>query len=70
MTGELVLSVTAASLGATLVLVIAVLTVTIVKLQRDKENLRRLIELESIYSTRLLWNHHKKGHYENFVSRK
>ena len=50
-TGELVLPVTAASLGAALVLVIAVFTMTIVKLQRDKESLRRLIESMAVQSS-------------------
>ena len=44
MTGELVFPVTVGSLGAALVLVIAVFTVTVVKLQKDKDNLRRLVE--------------------------
>ena len=44
MTGELVFPVTVGSLGATLVLVIAVFTVTVVMLQKDKDNLRRLVE--------------------------
>ena len=35
-------AVTAASLGATLVLMIAIFTVIIIKLQKDKANLRRL----------------------------
>ena len=43
MTGGMILPVTAASLVAALVLVIAVFTVTTIKLQNDKANMAKLI---------------------------
>ena len=46
-TGGMVLPVTAASLGAALVLVIAVFTVTTIKLQKDKANMAKLIIMAS-----------------------
>ena len=48
MTGKLVLPVTAASLGAALILVIAVSIVTVIKLQTEKANMAKLIKSMAI----------------------
>ena len=53
--GELVLPITAASLGAALVLVIAVFIVTVIKLQKDMANMKMLIKSLTA-STRLCWD--------------
>ena len=65
MTGELVLPVTAASLGAALILVISILTVMIVKLQRDKENLRRQINSMAVQSSSGIMKRGINRDYEN-----
>ena len=51
MAGELVLPVTAASLGAALVLVIAVSIVMVIKLQKDKINMAKLIKSMTVQSS-------------------
>ena len=51
MTGELVLPVTAASLGAALVLVIAVSMVMVIKLQKDKINMAKLIKSMTVQNS-------------------
>ena len=51
MAGELVLHVTAASLGATLVLVIAVSIVMVIKLQMDKINMAKLIKSMTVQNS-------------------
>ena len=68
MTGELVLPVTAASLGAALILVIAVFTVTTVKLQKDKANMAKLIKSRSMAvqsSTGVIVKRDVNREYEN-----
>ena len=51
MAGELVLPVTAASLGAALVLVIAVSIVMVIKLQMDKINMAKLIKSMTVQNS-------------------
>ena len=51
MAGELVLPVTAASLGAALVLVIAVSIVMVIKLQKDKINMVKLIKSMTVQTS-------------------
>ena len=63
MTAELVLPVTAASLGAALVLVTAVSIVMVIKLQRDKTNMAKLIR--SMSSSGITVNRSTNQEYEN-----
>ena len=51
MTGELVLPVTAASLGAALVIVIAISMVMVIKLQKDKINMAKLIKSMTVQNS-------------------
>ena len=51
MTGELILPVTAASLGAALVLVIAVTIVMVIKLQKDKISMAKLIKSMTVQNS-------------------
>ena len=51
MTGELILPVTAASLGAALVPVITVSILTVIKLQKDKANMAKLIKSMTVQSS-------------------
>ena len=66
-TGELVLPITAASLGATLVLVITVSIVTVIKLQKDKANMKMLIKSLTVQSSSeiAMKGDMNKGDYEN-----
>ena len=50
-TGELVLPVTAASLGTALVIMIAVSIVMVIKLQKDKRNMAKLIKSMTVQSS-------------------
>ena len=50
-TGELVLPVTAANLGAALVLVIAITIVMIIKLQKDKISMAKLIKSMTVQNS-------------------
>ena len=66
-TGELVLPITAASLGAALVLVIAVFIVTVIQLQKDKANMKMLIKSLTVQSSSgiTVKGDMNKGDYEN-----
>ena len=63
---ELIFPVTAASLGATLFLVIAIFTVIIIKLHKDKANMRRLMKSMAVQSSsRIIIKRDIKQDYEN-----
>ena len=64
---ELILSIIAASLGAALVLVIAVFIVTVIKLQKDKANMKMLIQPLTVQSSvgTAVKGDVNKGDYEN-----
>ena len=66
-TEELVLPITAAGLGSALVLVIAVFIVTVIKLQRDKANMKMLIKSLTVQSSVgiTVKGDVNKGDYEN-----
>ena len=64
----MVLPITAASLGAALVLVIAVFIVIVIKLQKDKINMKMLIKsltVQSISGMAVKGDVVNKGNYEN-----
>ena len=63
MIGELVFPVIIGSLGAALVLVIAVFTVTIIKLQKDKKRLIKSMAVQSSSGIDMISNSNR--HYEN-----
>ena len=63
---ELIFPVIAASLGAALVLMIAIFMVIIIKLQKDKANLRRLIKSMAVQSSSgIIVKRDIKQDYEN-----
>jgi hypothetical protein len=66
-TGELVLSITAASLGAVLVLVIAAFIVMVIKLQNAKANMKKLMKSLTVQSSTgiTMKRDVNKGDYEN-----
>ena len=63
----MVLPITAASLGGALVLVIAVFIVMIIKLQKDKANMKKLIKSLIVQSSAgiTVKGDVNEGHYEN-----